>query len=81
MLCERRNCEVLAPLTSAGLESIKVPASTEEELPPAGASDETEIAANVDRPIGRWVARKKTKSVSGPAFPEMAQTDGKTARR
>jgi hypothetical protein len=53
--------------------SIKVPAATDDEVAPASASDEEEIAGNDSRPIGRWVARKQTKSVSGPAFPEVAQ--------
>jgi hypothetical protein len=53
--------------------SIKVPAATDDEVAPASASDDEEIAGNNSRPIGRWVARKKSKSVSGPAFPEVAQ--------
>jgi hypothetical protein len=61
--------------------SIKVPVSTDEEISPAAASEEAEIAARADRPVGRWVARKKTKSASGPAFPEVAQSGSKTARR
>jgi hypothetical protein len=61
--------------------SIKVPVSTDEEIAPAAATEEAEIAANENRPIGRWVARKKAKSASGPAFPEVAQSGGKTARR
>jgi hypothetical protein len=53
--------------------AIKVPAATDDEVAPASASDEEEIASTDSRPIGRWVARKKTKSVSGPSFPEVAQ--------
>ncbi len=56
--------------------SIKVPAASDEEANPA-ASDEAEIASRSERPIGRWVARKKTKTVSGPAFPEVAQSGKK----
>src|SRR6185312_14846969 len=55
--------------------SIKVPAATDDEVAPASASDEEEIAGTESRPIGRWVARKKTKSISGPAFPEVAPAD------
>jgi hypothetical protein len=53
--------------------AIKVPAATDDEVAPASASEEEEIASTDSRPIGRWVARKKTKSVSGPSFPEVAQ--------
>ncbi len=55
--------------------SIKVPAADEENAGPAKAasSSDVEVAVDSDRPIGRWVARKKTKGVNGPAFPEMAQ--------
>jgi hypothetical protein len=53
--------------------AIKVPASTDEDVAPASAADDEEIAAADSRPIGRWVARKKSKTVSGPAFPEIAQ--------
>jgi hypothetical protein len=53
--------------------AIKVPATTDDEVAPASATEEEEIAGTDERPIGRWVARKKTKTVSGPAFPEIAQ--------
>lgn len=55
--------------------SIKVPATTDEDAVPASSAsaDEEEVAASGWRPVGRWVARKKTKSESGPAFPELAQ--------
>jgi hypothetical protein len=59
--------------TNPSQGAIKVPAATDDEVAPASASDEEEIAGKDSRPIGRWVARKKTMSVSGPAFPEVAQ--------
>jgi hypothetical protein len=61
--------------------SIKVPAATDDDATPAGgaSSDEEEIAAKAARPIGRWVARKKT--AQGPAFPEVAQTGAKHPKR
>jgi hypothetical protein len=55
--------------------SIKVPATPDQEVT---ASDAEEIA-KADRPIGRWVARKKTK-MTGPAFPEVAQTAKRRTR-
>jgi hypothetical protein len=61
--------------------SIKVPATTDEEVTPAAASDDEEIASRSERPIGRWVARKKTKNASGPAFPEVAQAAKTGAKR
>jgi hypothetical protein len=61
--------------------SIKVPAATDDDVTPAAgsSSDEEEIAATDARPVGRWVARKKT--VKGPAFPEVAQTGAKHPKR
>jgi len=59
--------------------SIKVPTTSDDEVTPA-AADEEEIA-KADRPIGRWVARKKSKTASGPAFPEVAQTWKKGTKR
>jgi hypothetical protein len=60
--------------------SIKMPPATNGEVIPAtGVAAEEEIV-KAERPIGRWVARKKTNSkavdglVDGPAFPEIAQT-------
>lgn len=63
--------------------SIKAPAADEDEVVPAKATSasEVEVAADTDRPIGRWVARKKTKSVTGPAFPEVAQAGGDRSKR
>jgi hypothetical protein len=57
--------------------SIKVPAASDDE---ATSADEEEIA-KADRPIGRWVARKKTKAADGPAFPEVAQAWKSRAKR
>src|SRR5262249_10204625 len=54
--------------------SIKAPAARDDGMTPVSDSDEQEIASRSERPIGKWVARKKTKSASGPAFPEVAQT-------
>ena len=59
--------------------SIKVPATSDDEVTPA-AGDEEEIA-KADQPIGRWVARKKSNTASGPAFPEVAQTWKKSTKR
>jgi len=69
------------PPTQPEQGSIKVPAPSDDEVTPAAgvAADEEEIA-KADRPIGRWVARKKAKTVSGPAFPEVAQA-GKTGAK
>ena len=49
------------------------PTSGGDDVVPASAASDEEIAAKSDRPIGRWVARKKSKGVSGPSFPEVAQ--------
>ncbi|HEY3968220.1 MAG TPA: hypothetical protein VGM05_26895 [Planctomycetaceae bacterium] len=60
--------------------SIRVPAATGDGMNPDAdvSSDEPEIAAN-DRPIGRWVARKRAKPLpsEGPVFPEVAQVSKK----
>ena len=55
------------------INSIKVPAVKDDDANPT-TSDEAEIASRSERPIGRWVARKKSRTVSGPAFPEVAQS-------
>ena len=67
---------------------IKVPASTNGNVIPAsgGSADEEEIV-KAERPIGRWVARKKSKVkaadglVEGPNFPEIAQTRVKRSKK
>ena len=68
--------------------SIKVPASTKGNVIPAsGIAAEEEEIVKAERPIGRWVARKKTKVkaaeglVEGPAFPEIAQTRFKGSKK
>jgi hypothetical protein len=58
------------------VNSIKIPAATEDDANPATSGD-AEIASRSERPIGRWVARKKTRAASGPAFPEIAQSGKK----
>lgn len=63
--------------------SIRIPAASEDGITPAAgaAADENELAQKAKRPIGQWVARKRTQSVSGPAFPEIAQTETKRSKR
>ena len=46
---------------------------TNDDVTPVGATSDAEVAKKSERPIGRWVARKKSKSVAGPSFPEVAQ--------
>lgn len=62
--------------------SIKVPTSIDEDAAPAAraSADDEEIATRETRPIGRWVARKKSKTISGPAFPEIAQAAERNKR-
>jgi hypothetical protein len=68
--------------------SIKVPAKNRNVIPASGVSaDDEEFVKAEPRPIGRWVARKKTKSnaadsvVEGPVFPEIAQAGGKGSKK
>lgn len=49
-------------------------------LLPASSEDEEGIAKS-DRPVGRWVARKKAKALDGPVFPEVAQIEGASHKR
>jgi hypothetical protein len=60
--------------------SIKVPAANGEGATQDGtvSNDEREYAGN-DRPIGRWIARKRAKPqpTAGPVFPEVAQAGKK----
>jgi hypothetical protein len=63
--------------------AIKVPATNGNVIPASGASAEEEELVKAERPIGRWVARKKTKakSADGPAFPEVAQSRVKGSKK
>jgi len=67
--------------------SIKVPATKSHVMPASGVAAEEEEIVTAERPIGRWVARKKTKAnaadsvVEGPAFPELAQTRVKRSKK
>ena len=69
--------------------SIKVPAARNGNVIPAasGVSAEDEEFVKAERPIGRWVARKKSKAhtenglVEGPTFPEIAQIRVKGSKK
>ena len=56
-------------------------------VPASGTSVEDEEIVKSERPIGRWVARKKTKvkaedgQMEGPSFPEIAQTGVKGVKK
>jgi len=63
--------------------SIKVPATNGNGMPASGTAAEEEEIVKAERPIGRWVARKKTKAraVEGPSFPEVAQARVKASKK
>jgi hypothetical protein len=69
------------PAGSTGEQgSIRIPASNENDLPgDAGSATEDQEYARQERPIGRWVARKRNKPqlISGPNIPELAQFEAK----
>jgi len=71
---------------SQKINSIKVPAKGH-MMPASGAATDDEELVKAERPVGRWVARKKTKSeasdvvLDGPAFPEIAQARVKRAKK
>lgn len=56
-------------------------------IPASGVSEDDEAIVKAERPIGRWVARKKTKAksedsvVEGPAFPEIAHSGAKRTKK
>ena len=56
-------------------------APAEADLPVDGTDDNLEITSKSGRPLGRWVARRKPKTLEGPAFPEIAQAGTGRAKR
>ena len=56
-------------------------------IPASGTSSDEEEIVKAERPIGRWVARKKSKAkaadglLEGPSFPEIAQTGAKGVKK
>ncbi|HEY2250790.1 MAG TPA: hypothetical protein VGH74_07000 [Planctomycetaceae bacterium] len=69
------------------INSIRVPSTNGNMMPASGAAADEEEVVQAERPIGRWVARKKPKSkaadgvLEGPAFPEMAQARVRRAKK